>query len=97
VIIKKFDMNVKVGKSYAIQKGSVLYSLYKSITIISIEKIGKDEYFYKTKEGFTLFSIVRGDHNDRWNIDNVIKILTLKEERKIKLDKLNKGRWWKIW
>lgn len=88
-------MKVEVGKTYSIKKNGTLDGLYKSLTIVNIVKLADGVMVYNTREGFSLFS--EDKSINKWNINNVLNIPTLKEERKVKLDKLKNKKWWKMW
>lgn len=89
-------MKIEIGKDYEVNKDSVLYPYYKTLTITKIRNIvnpGSCDV-YHTKQGFCLFG--RSGDSNKWNLDQVLKIYSLKEERKIKLKRIN-NRWWKLW
>lgn len=82
-------IKIEAGKTYRVRKDSAIGDSYNTITITSIGKLHNQEIIYYTKEKFILFDV----DNGRWSIDNILE-LSLKDDRRKKLDKINKRNWW---
>lgn len=85
-------MQIKVGYTYNVNKNSVVFPKKKTVTVEKIKKINGNTYYWLKDVNFIL---CKG--YGMWGIDSVIDSLSLKNERKEKLQKINKKSCWRFW